>query len=134
MHKNMRMFITIIFLILPMTGKTGIYEECMKRKKLFSDYNLSICLFQEHNSIDKKLNVSYVKLMKLLPLSGQKKLRNSQRAWLKFRESECDFVSYQEEGAKMSRVIFAGCYLKMIKKRLSELDEYLNFYTEYPRL
>lgn len=133
MHKKHRcIFAVIIFLIHPMTGVTGVFEECME-KKISSDYNISLCLLKEHDILDKKLNSSYSNLMKILPLIGQSKLRNSQRAWLKFREYECGFASYQEDGATMFRVIFASCYLKMTQKRLSELDEYLKFYTEYPR-
>lgn len=130
--------VKIIFLILTTTllifytveGITGNYNECISKAVTTAD--TSNCIAEEDKVIDKQLNESYTQLLKFLSLSGQKKLKNSERAWLKFREEECKFSGHAMEGGTGEQVLISSCYLTMTKERLVLLNRELAFYKKYP--
>ncbi len=99
--------------------------------KAISTVAIRSCIFHENEAIDKKLNIAYVKLCEILPESGQLKLKIAQRTWLKFRGAECVFSGYQEDGGTLEPVIIDGCYLDMTKKRLSQLEKYIKFFSSH---
>jgi uncharacterized protein YecT (DUF1311 family) len=56
-----------------------------------SDPDLRACASKEFTAADKRLNDVYSKLNKLLDPEGQRKLREAQRAWIKYRDANAEF-------------------------------------------
>lgn len=108
-----------------------IYENCIKKAGNTSTATMINCASAEYDVVDKKLNASYSRLLKLLPLDGQKRLRQAERSWLKFLHDECSFSGYAMANGTGEHVLISGCYLGMTKERLIALNRGIKFYRKY---
>lgn len=74
---------------------------------------------------DKELNKNYKLLMKKLNPKQQKALRTAQRAWIKFRDSEIDFISSTETGT-IGLLMRDDRLLSLTKQRAIELRSFIS--------
>jgi uncharacterized protein YecT (DUF1311 family) len=74
---------------------------------------------------DKKLNLVYKKLLPTMDEDGQKLLRESQRAWVVFRDAEAALAADQARGGSMAPMLFAGTLARLSEARAKELESYL---------
>jgi uncharacterized protein YecT (DUF1311 family) len=96
------------------------YEKC---GELSSYPRIEGCFFQVHGESDRILNKEYNELIAYLSDLEDKKhkqnLINSQRAWIKFRDLDCNFYS-DGQPVRLNK-----CLSERTIKRLKEL-EYFN--------
>jgi uncharacterized protein YecT (DUF1311 family) len=83
------------------------------------------CAGLSFQNADKKLNQVYQQLLPKLPKSRQQKLISAQQAWIKFRDSNCEFERSAFEGGSIAPTIYAGCLEGLTKQRTRQLQEYL---------
>ncbi|GKX58971.1 lysozyme inhibitor LprI family protein [Leminorella grimontii] len=95
---------------------------------------LNACAEKTFNEADKKLNQAYQALMKTLsqpdedglPYSKVKSnLREGQRAWVTFRQKDCDAVFALHSGGTIRSVMYWGCMTDRTSKRTEELTSYI---------
>ncbi|MGQ3891434.1 lysozyme inhibitor LprI family protein [Legionella sp. CNM-4043-24] len=123
-------FTTAGLLFHTVEGVAGNYNRCISKAVTTADTRN--CIEVENKVADKQLNESYINLLKLLSLSGQKKLKYSERAWLKFRDAECKFSGHSMEGGTGEYILIRRCYLTMTEERIIQLNKELDFYKKYP--
>lgn len=89
---------------------------------------------QSYKKWDKALNNAYKILMKKLPDSDKSQLRDSQRKWLAFKESEFRFMPQhiQRQGGSITKVISAQRKVSFIRNRVIELEAYIFIYDSPP--
>lgn len=73
---------------------------------------------------DRELNRVYQLVIPKVVGARRQKLVNAQQAWLKFRESECDFSSSYAEGGTMQPGLIAACRAEITQQRTAELNSY----------
>lgn len=75
---------------------------------------------------DKALNVVYRSLINKIPEKDKKLLRESQRNWISYRDSEFKFmpVHILRAGGSLSRVIYFERKVAFIRNRVIELEAY----------
>ncbi len=73
---------------------------------------------------DKRLNTAYKKLMHALPKEEQTRLKKAQRAWIKFRDTECDLEGYEMRGGSFEYVLIGGCLARLTKERANVLEKF----------
>jgi len=78
------------------------------------------CISAETQRQDQRLNKSYKALMASLSSVRKEQLQEAQRAWIKFRDSNCRFY-LDPEGGSMSRVSAGDCAMTMTTNRANEL-------------
>jgi len=83
------------------------------------------CSKQSYQNADKKLNQAYKQLLPKLQRSRKQKLIAAQQAWIKFRDSSCEFESSQYEGGSIAPSVYLNCLEKLTQQRTQELQEYL---------
>ena len=87
--------------------------------------------YDDFEQADQQLNQVY---QQLLPLVGDeeavKKLRESQRVWVKFRDLEAVFAGDPMRGGSAEPLLRWGCKTRLTEQRTKELQEYLKFYQE----
>ncbi len=81
------------------------------------------CAADAYKAADAVLNQVYQKLVAKLDEDEKVQLKEAQNAWLKYRDSNCDFVADQYKGGTMRPMIYAGCLADVTKKRTSELRD-----------
>ena len=76
---------------------------------------------KSYEKADKELNEVYSKLIKSLDKTEIQKLIATQRLWIKFRDSHCEFESSLYEGRTIVPLIYSTCLEELTKKRTAEL-------------
>lgn len=80
------------------------------------------CLTAEDERIEALLNTTYQQTMQAMNERQKTLLRDSQRAWLKYREGSCDTMMSVLEGNSAS-LITTSWRLEMTARRVSWLTE-----------
>jgi uncharacterized protein YecT (DUF1311 family) len=80
----------------------------------------------EYRKVDQRLNAVYRDLMAKVSPAGQSKLREAQRAWLRFRDLECAFATAGTADGSVHPMILAGCLAGLTVERVGHLDAQLN--------
>ncbi|MEH2435249.1 MAG: lysozyme inhibitor LprI family protein [Nostoc sp.] len=83
------------------------------------------CAKLSYQRADKRLNLAYQQLLPTLETSRKQKLIAAQQAWLKFRDTNCEFERSRYEGGSIAPSIYSGCLENSTKLRTQELQEYL---------
>jgi uncharacterized protein YecT (DUF1311 family) len=83
------------------------------------------------DALDKELNSAYQSLMKVLPEASKEALRASQKQWIKYRDTEFEFIAknFNKEDFGSSYVVSVGSYRSsIIEARIKDLLWYLKNY------
>ena len=84
------------------------------------------CAFIAYQAADKKLNQVYQELKSALPDYRQPKLLPAQQAWIKFRDTNCEFEKSEFEGGSLAPTIYYQCLTRLTEERTKELQTYLD--------
>ena len=99
---------------------TKQYQTCMDKSDGVTQAMVE-CIDAEVRRQDARLNKAYQELMTDLTTPRKKQLQDAQRAWLKFRDSNCDFY-YDPEGGTIARVNAVTCMMNLTASRAKELE------------
>jgi uncharacterized protein YecT (DUF1311 family) len=80
------------------------------------------CISAELKRQDGLLNEHYRKLMASLSTARKQALQEAERAWIKFRDTNCDFY-YDPDGGSAARIDANECLLNMTADRAKELAQ-----------
>ena len=83
------------------------------------------CAKLSYENADKKLNQVYQQLLPTLERFRKQKLISAQQAWIKFRDTTCEFERSRYEGGSIAPTIYFGCLRNTTKLRTQQLQEYL---------
>jgi uncharacterized protein YecT (DUF1311 family) len=77
------------------------------------------CLYAQRMHWDKELTVAYQQTMKDAVPAQKEKLREAERAWIKYRDANCAYYGAGE--GTIARIDEAVCLRDMTKRRAEEL-------------
>lgn len=83
------------------------------------------CITEELEREDQRLNENYQQLRSQLSDERRKQLPTAQRAWMAYKEANCDFYA-NPEGGTLARVEANACLLSETTNRADELETLLN--------
>jgi len=83
------------------------------------------CAGLSYERADKKLNQLYRQLLPKLSSARRQKLITAQQAWVKFRDTSCEFEESAYEGGSIAPTIVAVCWEKLTLQRTQEIQAYL---------
>jgi len=78
------------------------------------------CLMARHAHWDKQLGIAYQQAMKDAVSAQKEKLRDAERAWIKYRDANCDYSAAGE--GTTARIDAAVCMRDMTEARAKELS------------
>jgi len=90
--------------------------------KIAAQDALERCLQKEFDRADQQLNHSYNALRKRLDKDAQEMLKKAQRAWLAYRDSDCDFQSLASGNGPVSGQLYTDCRTEKTRRRIEELE------------
>lgn len=114
-------------------GATGAFsqEDKVNCANPQTQMEMTQCAGEDYDKADKDLNVQYQKLRKLVAERDKSAdestkgavdaLVAAQRAWVAFRDANCDFEGFQARGGSMEPQLVASCLADMSRKRTDEL-------------
>ena len=104
-------------------------EECINKN--LTTAGMVNCTYEAQKQWDAELNKYYKLLMGLLHKNGQDKLRESQRAWIKFRDAEFESIeNMYPQDATININIRAADKMSIVKERALQLKGYYETQSE----
>mgnify|MGYP003287995414 FL=1 len=100
------------------------YAQCMEKSGGVT-VAMQDCLTAEEERMEALLNATYKKTMQAMDEKQKILLRDSQRAWLKYREGSCDTMM-SVLGGTSAGLITTGWRLEMTARRVSWLKDILD--------
>ena len=107
------------------------YEVCSKKAGAV-DPALRECLGEEFERQDQELNRIYKALTPKLSPKNRQILLKSERAWIAYRDTTCEFESSGEEGGTFWYLIHGECRVRQTLYRIEDLRKRLEFVKQYP--
>ncbi|CCH94347.1 Similar to tr/Q8YVU7/Q8YVU7 [Microcystis aeruginosa PCC 9432] len=86
---------------------------------------MNICASIAYQNADRKLNQVYRQLLPKLSAARKQKLITAQQAWIKFRDSSCEFERSAYEGGSLAPMIYGFCLANVTEQRAKDLRRYL---------
>ncbi|MDR0277211.1 MAG: lysozyme inhibitor LprI family protein [Paucimonas sp.] len=96
------------------------YSQCMQAAN--TTVAMRDCSGAELKRQDTRLNQAYKSTMNSLEQPQQDKLREAQRAWVKYRDANCGMY-YGLTGGTIDQLNGSGCQVDMTKQRADELEK-----------
>ena len=100
-------------------------QECDRSDE--SQMGMNICAHQDYAAADKELNKAYGDIMRRLSddADARKLLQAAQRAWIAFRDAECNFATADSQGGSIHPMLMSGCLQGLTESRTEQLGGYL---------
>jgi len=76
-----------------------------------------------YETADKAMNVAYQQLLKVLNEEGKKRLRETQRAWVAYRDAQAGFDSHHFAGGSAEDLERLGSLELLTRARTTRLQE-----------
>ena len=86
-----------------------------------SQADMNICWGNEYKKADASLNKTYQQLTAMLDEEQKTQLKTAETAWLKYRDTHCEFVADQYKGGSIRPMIAAICLADVTNNRTTEL-------------
>lgn len=93
--------------------------------KAMTTYAMRECISKKFDYHDKILNQTYQKLVRSLDKSQAELLVIAERAWIDYREKDCQFAGSYHQGGTLQPVTIGECQVAHTKKRIELLKGYL---------
>ena len=87
---------------------------------------MNYCSGLDYKKADQRLNQVYRRLRPEVPTARRQYLVNTQLAWIKFRDTDCELARSQFEGGSIAPLIQNTCLTDATDKRSGELETYYN--------
>ena len=131
------MSLTIFLLMAAQTGASpDAYPKCNQEKAdqgIQSEMN--ICAFNDFLEADRALNAQWKSTAAMMKGRDKNSARHdderlgyfdalleSQRNWLKFRDTQCHVEGYYVRGGSMEPMVISGCRKRLTTERTKQLD------------
>lgn len=95
------------------------HEACMENAVSTAD--MVACISEEFEREDQRLNDNYQQLRSQLSDGRKEQLLTAQRAWIAYKDANCDFYA-DPEGGSLARVSANSCVLTETTDRADELE------------
>jgi uncharacterized protein YecT (DUF1311 family) len=88
---------------------------------------MTICAGRSAKQSDRQLNIAYKKVQKLYRADDRdqrlNKLIDAQLAWIKYRDTTCDWKASKYSGGSIAPMIYANCLDQLTQQRTQALLE-----------
>jgi len=101
-------------------GLSNQYSTCMDKSAGITT-NMLDCIGTETKRQDSRLNKAYKEVMGQLSPARKKQLLEAQRAWIKYRDANCNFYA-DPDGGTIATVNSSECFLSTTAARAKELE------------
>lgn len=97
--------------------------------------DMNICAAQDYEAADKVLNRQWLATKKAATAwddvvagegrarGAEERLLKAQRAWLAYRDSQCETLGFSFEGGSIQPLVVSNCLADLTRKRTEELGQ-----------
>ncbi|WP_046119694.1 lysozyme inhibitor LprI family protein [Ensifer aridi] len=104
--------------------------------KAVTQMDMNICADREYQTADGELNKVYKQAMTAMQATDKEfgdidrayvgaveALKKAQRAWIGYRDGQCELAGFEARGGSMEPMLVSGCLAELTRKRTAELKE-----------
>lgn len=91
-----------------------------------TQHAMNVCAAREHARADSTLNARYQDLVRNMPAAQLELLRTAQRAWIRFRDAECEHQASIYEGGSMQPMVRSSCLARLTEQRAEDLQRIID--------
>ena len=93
-----------------------------------SQQAMNRCAGEANQRADAALNTQWAKVLTIFgdDAETRKLLLDGQRAWLKYRDAQCQLAALDSRGGSIWPLINSGCLASVTRKRTQELKELID--------
>ena len=114
------LFLAVLALALATARPAAAIDHCANAN---TTVELSECAVANYKDADRALNQAYAAFKKTLDAQGAKLLLEAQRAWIKFRDTNCEVVADSGRGGTLVAMLTTNGLADMTTARAKELTE-----------
>ena len=92
-------------------------------KTAATTYEITMCFHGDHVRAEKRMNRAYRAVLSRVEGEERAKLEASQRAWMRYREADCDF--YARDGGSLEDANLGACRGYLDNVRAKDLEDWL---------
>jgi len=132
----------IVAAILPASGVGAQEDPKVNCDDQLTQFDMNYCANEEYVEADTALNAAYKTVMSHMAETDKEltesmgasyagaveTLKKAQRAWIGYRDGQCQLSGYSARGGSMEPMLVSQCLAGLTKKRTQELKDLL---TEY---
>lgn len=133
MRYSMKANLSILVLLVSLVTTNSFAastEKCDKNDE--STIGMKMCAGSDFNDADAQLNLEYKKIVKNLKQDPSdeynkeilNRLVKAQKAWIAFRDAECDLQATEMLGGTGEGLVTLGCLQNLTQKRTAELKDF----------
>jgi uncharacterized protein YecT (DUF1311 family) len=97
-------------------------------KNAMTTLEMNACAAADEKVVEAKLNEVYQRVLKSYGdqehAAARSKLIAAQRAWVKFREADCDAVLEKWAGGSIRTQMYIGCMQNHAERRIKDLEDF----------
>lgn len=86
-----------------------------------TQFEMNACAAEELNAADSVLNAAYQELIREIEPERVELLRAAQRAWIRFRDAECELEASEVGPGSLGPMVHALCLAHLSRRRAAEL-------------
>lgn len=94
--------------------------------KLSTQLDMNLCEGKNFEQADGRLNAVYGKLAAKVSPAGKAKLVDAQRAWIKYRDAQCQFEAFGTNGGSINGMMVSQCMTQMTRDQTARLARQLD--------
>jgi len=111
-----RIFLTACLVILASAAHA---EDCDRSDD--SQQMMNICANEDFSAADAKLNETYQNLISASDANTGQLLQGAQRAWIVFRDAECEYTTAGSEDGSIHPMEVSECLTRLTNDRIAQL-------------
>jgi uncharacterized protein YecT (DUF1311 family) len=131
--KAMRFWFAAVLLLAAVSAATADDEiDCNNQ---MAQQVMNACAYKEYEAADAELNTVWkearttakdldAELSEDLK-DAEKALLAGQRAWIAYRDGQCELAGFEARGGSMEPMLVSGCLADLTRKRTKELREFI---------
>lgn len=100
------------------------YGDCLDKSDGIT-LRMRECNGEELRRQDGQLNSLYRELSAKSTPEARAALVRTQRAWIAFRDAECEYEGEQHSGGTLEAIVIGGCHVEMTAQRVMQLRRYV---------
>jgi uncharacterized protein YecT (DUF1311 family) len=119
--KTVGLFMGILLLMVQYASAQTVAPAKPLCENAKTQLEINECMAAAYKAADAELNSLYVSLQGKPGAVTSEKLRAAQRAWIKYRDANCDAEAELYEGGSIRPAMYSGCLERVTRARIAEL-------------
>ncbi|OHV81358.1 lysozyme inhibitor LprI family protein [Ensifer sp. LCM 4579] len=130
--------VTALLLILSTASAFAQEQPEVNCQEAVTQMDLNICAHRDYEAADMELNSIYRQAIAAMQETDKElgdinaahvgavgALKKAQRAWIGYRDGQCELAGFEARGGSMEPMLVSGCLADLTRKRTAELKELL---------